>query len=609
MKQFRRMKQWHILGLLLIAAMILAACPAGSSAPTSPTGGDDTAADTSADTSSEAAAEDSGGSALGDRDPKTLIILYWQAASLPGPYLSGGTKDQDAGAVTLEPLFNVDGDGNFVPKLIKEMPTVENGGIAEDLMSITYNLIEGVKWSDGSDFTANDVVFTWQYCTDPDTGCVSLESFEGITSVEAVDDLTVKISFEQPTPFPYVAFGNAQSPIISEAQFADCVGAAAQTCNEQNTMPLGTGPFHIVDFKVNDVVTYERNPYYHGAEPYFEKIIFKGGGDAVGAARAVMETGEADWAWNLQVEPDILAEMEQGGLGKIYSGFAGSVERILVNQTNPDPDLGDMRAEYDDGNNPHPFLTFKPIPEAMSMAIDRNLIAEQLYGFAGKPACNVIMGPPIYVSSANDSCLTQDIEGAKALLDENDVVDTDGDGIREYNGIPLKVRYQTSTNSVRQKTQALIKQWWGEIGIDTELLNHDSGVFFGGDPNSNDTYQKFFTDVEMYTTGPSIDPQQHLSNWLCTQMSGKENTWGGGNIFRGCSEEFDDLYKQLVQTPLGPERQDLVKRMNDINVQSYYQIPLVHRGGVSAGINGLEGVKISDWDSEMWNVGEWYRAE
>ncbi|MCB0143436.1 MAG: peptide ABC transporter substrate-binding protein, partial [Caldilineaceae bacterium] len=230
------------------------------------------------------------------------------------------------------------------------------------------------------------------------------------------------------------------------------------------------------------------------------KIIFKGGGDAVGAARAVMETGEADWAWNLQVEPDILAEMEQGGLGKIYSGFAGSVERILVNQTNPDPDLGDMRAEYDDGNNPHPFLTFKPIPEAMSMAIDRNLIAEQLYGFAGKPACNVIMGPPIYVSSANDSCLTQDIEGAKALLDENDVVDTDGDGIREYNGIPLKVRYQTSTNSVRQKTQALIKQWWGEIGIDTELLNHDSGVFFGGDPNSNDTYQKFFTDVEMYTT-------------------------------------------------------------------------------------------------------------
>ena len=245
----------------------------------------------------------------------------------------------------------------------------------------------------------------------------------------------------------------------------------------------------------------------------------------------------------------------------------------------------------------------------MSMAIDLNLFAEQLYGFAGKPACNVIMGPPIYVSSANDSCLTQDIEGAKALLDENDVVDTDGDGIREYNGIPLKVRYQTSTNSVRQKTQALIKQWWGEIGIDTELLNHDSGVFFGGDPNSNDTYQKFFTDVEMYTTGPSIDPQQHLSNWLCTQMSGKENTWGGGNIFRGCSEEFDDLYKQLVQTPLGPERQDLVKRMNDINVQSYYQIPLVHRGGVSAGINGLEGVKISDWDSEMWNVGEWYRAE
>ncbi|MEZ4710576.1 MAG: ABC transporter substrate-binding protein, partial [Caldilineaceae bacterium] len=248
--------------------------------------------------------------------------------------------------------------------------------------------------------------------------------------------------------------------------------------------------------------------------------------------------------------------------------------------------------------------------QAMSMAIDRNLIAEQLYGFAGKATCNVIPAPAYYASAANDSCLTQDIEGAIALLDGAGIVDSDGDGIREYNGIPLKLRYQTSTNSVRQKTQALIKQWWSEIGVDAELLNHDAGVYFGGDPNSNDTYQKFFTDVEMYTTGPSIDPQQHLANWLCSQISGKENTWGGGNIFRGCSPEYDALYEQLTQTPIGPEREELVKQLNDINVQSYFQIPLVHRGSVSAIINGLQGVKMQGgWDSEMWNIGEWSRAE
>ncbi|MCB0093635.1 MAG: peptide ABC transporter substrate-binding protein, partial [Caldilineaceae bacterium] len=487
-------KTLHLfIGLVATLAMLLSACTAAA-----PAGSGETASDGAADTAASGGEEAaSSGAGIGDRDPKTLVILYWQAASLPGPYLSGGTKDQDAGAITLEPLANVAPDGTFVPKLATEIPTVENGGISEDLTTITWKLKEGVKWSDGSDFTADDVVFTWEYCTDPDTGCTQLSRFEGVTNVEAVDDYTVKVTFDKPTPFMYTAFVTVGSPIISRAQFGDCVGAAAQTCNEQNTLPLGTGPYKIVDFKVNDVATYERNENYHGEPAYFDKVVFKGGGDAVGAARAVLETGEADYAWNLQVEPDVLAEMESGGNGAIITHFGGNVERILVNQTNPDPDLGDLRSEYDNGDNPHPFLTFKPIPQAMSMAIDRNLIAEQLYGFAGQATCNVIPAPDYYASTANDSCLTQDLEGAKALLDENDVVDSDGDGIREYNGVPLKVRYQTSTNSVRQKTQALIKQWWSEIGIDTELLNHDAGVYFGGDPNSNDTYQKFFTDVEM----------------------------------------------------------------------------------------------------------------
>ena len=599
----RKIRFFPILGLLLALAMVLTACPAAAPAG----GGGSAPAEDATDTEEEATTE---GAGIGDRDPKTLVILYWQAASLPGPYLSGGTKDQDAGAITLEPLMNIDPEGNIVPKLVTEVPTVENGGVSEDLTTITYNLKEGVKWSDGSDFTAADVVFTWEYCVDEATGCTSRAAFEGIVAVEAVDDLTVQITFDAPTPFPYTAFGNAQTPIISATQFAGCVGAAAQTCNEQNTLPLGTGPYKIIDFKVNDVVTYERNEFYHGEPAYFDQVIFKGGGDAVGAARAVLETGEADYGWNLQVEAEILAEMEAAGNGTILTHFGGNVERILINQTNPDPELGDMRAEYDGGNNPHPFLVGTVIPQAMSMAIDRSIIAGELYGFAGQPTCNVIPAPEYYASTANDSCLTQDIDGANALLDDAGILDSDGDGIREYEGIPLNVRYQTSTNSIRQKTQALIKQWWAEIGIETELLNHDAGVYFGGDPNSPDTYQKFFTDVEMYTTGPGIDPQQHLSGWICDEIASSENTWGGNNIFRGCSPEYDELYQQLTQTPTGTEREELVKQLNDINVQSYFQIPLVHRGSVGASINGLEGVrKNGSWDSEMWNIAEWYRAE
>lgn len=544
-----------------------------------------------------------------ERDPKELTILYWQAASLPGPFLSGGTKDQDAGAITLEPLASVDPNGVLMPRLAVEIPTIENGGVSEDGLTITWKLQEGLMWSDGTPMTADDAVFTWEYCTHPETGCAPIDTFDGVVSVEAPDDTTVVVTFDKFTPYPYTAFVTAQSPIISRVQFGECVGAAAQTCSEQNLAPLGTGAYRLTDFKVNDVATYERNPHYRGEPAYFERVVFKGGGDAASAARAVLETGEADYAWNLQVEPQILAEMEAKGGGEIIVAFDSLVERLLVNQTNPDEALGDDRSEYLDGTNPHPFLVGTPVAQAMSMAIDRSLIAENLYGFAGQPTCNLIPGPPHYVSTANDSCLTQDIEGANALLDEAGIVDTDGDGVREYNGMPLSVRYQTSTNSVRQKTQAVIKQWWAEIGIETELLNHDAAVFFGGDPNSPDTYQKFYTDIQMYTTGPSVDPQIHLSQWQCQYIPERANSWAGGNIFRGCDPEYDELFQKLVETPVGSERERLVKMLNDMNVQAGMQIPLVYRGRVAARTNSLQGVLINGWDTELWNVGDWTREE
>ena len=542
-------------------------------------------------------------------DEKVLTILYWQAPSLPGPYLSSGNKDQDAGAVTLEPLAKFNGDGDLVPALAAEIPTLENGGVSQDLMSITWKIKEGLKWSDGSAMTPDDVVFTWLYCTNEATGCTSRGRFSGITSVEALDDLTVRITFDSPTPYPYNAFVGATTPIISRAQLAACAGAAASTCAAQNTAPLGTGAYRIIEFKTNGAAVYERNPFSRGPAPYFDRVVLKGGGDALSAARAVLERGEADYAWNLQVEPAALVEMEAAGQGKVVSAFSSLVERIVVNQTNPDAALGDNRSEYLNGKNRHPFLTFTPIPQAMSMAIDRRLISEQLYGFAGEPVCNLITGPPRYASTANDGCLSQDIAGANRLLDDSGVLDSDGDGIREYKGVPLRVTYQTSTNSIRQATQGLIRDWWRQIGIETELVQHDASVFFGGDPvvNKAESYRRFFADLQMYAGSSGIDPQQLLSDHLCSQIQTRDNNWAGGNNARSCNPAYEDLFAQLAQTRMGPERATLVQQLNDIQVQNYYEIPLVSRGFVSAHLNSLQGVQINGWDSELWNIAEWRR--
>jgi peptide/nickel transport system substrate-binding protein len=546
------------------------------------------------------------------QDTSTLDILYWQAASTLNTYLSGGTKDQDPAALVLEPLAGYDAQGILIPKLAIDVPTVENGGVSEDLLSITWTLQEGVVWSDGTPLTSADVVFSGNYCMNPDTGCSWTAQFAGVESIEAVDDLTVQITFEAPQPYPYGPFVGVLSPIIQAAQFDGCEGANAQTCTDQNFAPIGTGPFIVEDFRANDVVTFVRNPNYREeGKPFFDRVVWKGGGDAESAARAVLETGEADYAWNLQISPAVLTAMEAAGNGQVVVGFAINVERLLINQTNPDPDLGDDRSAYmPDGANAHPYLTDPVVWQAMSKAIDRNLIAEQLYGSAGQASCNIVPAPPIYASSNNDDCLVFDMEGAIAMLDEAGIVDSDGDGIREYDGIPMSISYQTSTNAVRQSTQALIKQWWEELGLEVELRNIDAAVFFGGDPASPDTYGKFYADVEMFTNGGAgTDPQTYLGNWLTTEISTPDNNWLGNNVPRWYSEEYDALHSQLSQTASIEDRAALSIQLNDLLVQNGVLIPLVHRGSASAHSNSLQGVEINAWDNEMWNIQDWTRSE
>ncbi len=324
-----------------------------------------------------------------------------------------------------------------------------------------------------------------------------------------------------------------------------------------------------------------------------------------------MQTGEADYAWNLQITPQVLAQISAGGGGQVVSAFGTQVERIILNQTNPDPSLGDKRSVWEaDGSNAHPFLTNPAVYKALSMAIDRSVIVDQVYGpAAGKPTCNVLPAPPIYASTNNDACLPQDIAGANKLLDDAGIMDTNGDGVRELNGVPLHVLYQTSTNAVRQATQALIKQWWSEIGVDAELRNIDAGVFFGGDPASPDTYGKFYADVEMFTNNfDGTDPEAYMAQFGCNQVSGPDNNWLGNNVGRWCNADYDALIAKFSQTAKLEDRGAVAIQENDMIVQNGAVIPLVWRASVSAYSNRVEGIKMNAWDSEEWNIADWTLA-
>ncbi len=537
-----------------------------------------------------------------------LNIIYWQAASILNPYLSGGTKDIESASMVIEPLARYNENGEMVPYLVESIPTVKNGGVSEDLKSITWSLKKDIKWSDGSDFTADDVVFTAAYCMDETGGCQQLAKFSDVESVEAVDSHTVKVTFGVAKPFPYGPFVGGEVPIIQKAQFADCMGAKAPECTEANFGPIGTGPFKVTEFKANDVITLEANDLYRDpSKPAFANVVFKGGGDSASAARSVLETGEFDYAWNMQIEPEILAQMTKAGKGEVISAFGTSVERMMINKTNPDPALGDKRATAEGG--PHPFLTDQNVVRALSLAIDRQILVDAGYGSAGQISCNVLPAPAYQASTNNDACKTQDVDAANKLLDDAGWK-KGSDGVREKDGVRLSVLYQTSTNSVRQATQALVKQMWQAIGVETELRNIDAAVFFGGDQSSPDTFQKFFADIEMYTNNfNGTDPEQYMNNWGCSRVPSPANNWLGENMPRYCNPAYDELLTKLAGTSGVEERGKIAIELNDMLMQEGAMIPLVHRGRVSAKSNALAGVIMNAWDSELWNIADWSRAK
>ena len=536
-----------------------------------------------------------------------LAILFWQAPSVLNPYVGSGTKETEVASVVLEPLARYDDAGEMVPWLVDSVPTVENGGVSEDLTSITWVLSEGLVWSDGTPLTSADVKFTWEYCTDPEGGCARVPKFANVASMDTPDERTVVINFDGPKPFPYGPFVGAFAPVLQKAQFEDCTGVRMPTCTEANFAPIGTGPFVVTDFRPNDVAVFAANENYRdAAKPAFSTLTVKGGGDAVSAARAVLQTGEFDYAWNLQVSPDVLDPMAEGGTGEIVVAFGNSVEQLFVNLTDPSPELGEARSTVGTQN---PRLSAPQVREALSLAIDRALLVELGYGDAGRPTCDILQEPAIFRSGANDACLEQDLEAASALLDAAGWIDADGDGIRDKDGVPLSLDYITTMNAVRQDVQALVKQWWSQIGVETTLRSIDGSVFFG-EAGGPDSVWRFQADVEMWMNNfDGTDPEAYMASYACSEIPTPENQWQGNNMPRFCDDAYDALVADLAGTGSLSERADIAKAMNDMLMQSHVIIPLVNRGRVSGKARDLEGVRINAWDSELWNVADWSRAD
>lgn len=538
------------------------------------------------------------------QDDKTLKLLYWQAPTILNPHLATGFKDFDAARLVYEPLASYDNSDRLIPVLAAEIPSQDNGSVAADGKSVTWKLRSDVTWSDGEPFTAKDIIFTYNFITNPDVGSSSTEVYSGIEKVEALDDYTIKITFKNITPGWSVPFTGQRGLILPEHIFASYNGANIREARANN-QPIGTGPYTVVNFRPGDMAIYQANAnYWEPDKPFFKTVELKGGGDATSAARAVLQTGDVDYSFNLQVEANILKQLEAGGKGKILTNFGSYIERIMFNFT--DPNQATEEGERSSVQFPHPFFKDKRVRQAFDLAIDRDTISHQLYGPTGLPTAQLIVRPEAY--SSPNITYELNLENANQLLNEAGWQDTNNNGIRDQNGVEMRVLFQTSVNPVRQKTQEIVKQSLEAIGVAVELKSVDPGVFFSGDPANTDTINHFYADLQMLTTGnESPNPGPHMKWWTCEEITQKENDWQKPNYSRYCNPEYDQLWQQS-NVELDPDkRAKLFQQMDELLREDVAVIPIVKRATTAGISNSITGVEVSAWDANTWDIKNWRR--
>ena len=402
-----------------------------------------------------------------------LKLLFWQATTLLNPHFAIGAKDQEGSRIFYEPLAAWDPDGNLTPVLAAEIPDIENGGIAADGMSVTWKLKKGVTWHDGRPFTADDVVFNCEYSSDPATAATTITGYRDIT-VEKIDPFTVRVRFDKPTPFWAGPFVGSNGMIIPKHLFEPYKGANSREA-PANLKPVGTGPYRFVEFTPGDLIRGERNPSYHIANrPHFDTIEMKGGGDAVSAARAVMQTGEYDFAWNMQVEDEILLKLENASSAKGHAEIVHSraIEHIQINFADP---WTEVDGERSNPKTQHPLFSDPAVRRALRLLVDRASIETHIYGRTAVATGNFLNNPERFVSK--NTRWEFDVDKANRLLEEAGWK-RGPDGIRAKDGKKLRLVFQTAINAPRQKTQAIIKQACQKAGIELELKSVTPSVYF-----------------------------------------------------------------------------------------------------------------------------------
>lgn len=556
--------------MLVTLALVLSACGGGQVATEAPAAPAETGAAPEAPTSAPEAPA---------AEKKVATFIWTQEFDTLNPAYTNMWFVTVTHQLWLPWAWESDEKNEAFPKLVTELPSVENGGISEDGTQITMHLRDDLVWSDGEPLTSADFKFTYEMIINPANTVSSAYPYDNIESIDTPDAQTVVINFSGPFA-PWIILWRGILPEHILKPVFDADGTLDNA--EWNLNPtVGYGPYVFAEWESGSFARFVVNENYWGERPKIDEIFFRFVPDDASQVAALI-AGDGDLGTFIAYSD--VPKLEDAGVSIMVQPSGYNEGWFFV-----------INAEIG-----HPAMTDVNVRKALAMSVDREAInRDLLLGLTNVPA-SFWDSLPYY----NNPPLTNypyDPEAAKKLLDEAGWVDSNGDGTRDKDGVELELTYGTTIREIRQDTQAVVQQQLAQVGIKVDIQSYDSDLYFSGygeGPAANGEL-----DIMEWSDGPYGFPDPDIYYWLCSEIPSDEYP-AGGNWFFMCDEELDALI-QLQSTQVdAAERQKTISQINQIFFDKVYWLGLWQDPDVWAVSPRLTGVKFSGV-TPLFNITEW----
>lgn len=527
--------RWMVPALTL--AIILAACGASGTSPSSSAG-------------DPGASEPAGGSASpGISGPTEAVragIVGDESTLNPYSYVTG-FPGWNLLMLQYDSLLQFDLDGIPQPWLASSFT------VSDDGLTYTIELEPDVTWNDGEALTADDVKFTVDYFL-ANTHSRFTRDLTGVTGAEVSGDTTVAITLEAPNP-AFALRALADVPILPQHVWESVENPDEATFDEVTN--VGSGPYVLVDYTPDQSYRFEANAdYFRGAPQAAELVLVQYADDA--GVVAALRTGEIDVTFRT-ISPEQVQAL-------------GSTEGVEIAQG---PEFTTQMLYFDVTKAPFDQL---PVRQAISLAIDRQDLLDTVYLGAATLGNAGWTHPDSAAFNASIETVT-DAEEANAILDDAGITDSDGDGIREFEGTPLSHELLApSDNPLRLRMAELIAEMLLDIGIEATVTSIERETLV------NQVWPDFDVangrDYEMSMFGWSapvqVDPSQ------ITSLLHSDPAIGSINISGFSDPEADELSEQLLVEQDEAVRQDLLDQLQTITAERLPFVMLLYGDGAYA---------------------------